>query len=207
MAKMAKMIIVLTLISFAAGLALGGLNAVTKKPIEENVLKFKKVPAVLDICAGFMGELSDSDRAALEKELLEGRKEIEVEGMKEKVTFFPVKKDGALHSVVLESSGQGYGGAVGTMVGISLDGTTISGVGITTHSETPGIGSLCTEAGFRSQFMGLSTEANLGVKKDGGVVDAISGATVTSRAVSAAIQDAVKFFKENEAAIKQATGQ
>jgi Na+-translocating ferredoxin:NAD+ oxidoreductase subunit G len=109
--------------------------------------------------------------------------------------------------VVLESAGQGYGGAVGAMVGISLDGKTLTGVGITTHSETPGVGSRCAEPGFRSQFAGMSAQANLTVKKDGGVVDGISGATVTSRAVAAAVRDATDFFKSNEAQIKQAIGQ
>jgi electron transport complex protein RnfG len=79
----------------------------------------------------------------------------------------------------------GFGGAVNMMVGIDKAGH-VTGISIISHTETPSLGAVAAEdnaAGeaFRSQFAGLS--GTLAVTKDGGTVDAISGATITSRAV------------------------
>jgi len=202
-----KMIVVLVGISLVSGLLLGGLNAVTQKDIEENVLRFKKVPAVMDICQGFLGELSNAEKAELEKDLLANRGEIEVKtgegetATVEKVLYFIVKKDGKPHSIILESSGQGYGGAVGTMVGFNIQTGDFTGLGVTTHAETPGVGSRVTEASFRSQFKGMKGDSTLKTKKDGGDIDAISGATYSSRAVADSAARAMELFKAHKADI------
>ena len=85
----------------------------------------------------------------------------------------------------VQVSSNGFGGAVEMMVGIDKAGNVI-GISIISHAETPSLGAVAAEnnaAGeaFRSQFAGLS--GTLAVTKDGGTVDAISGATITSRAV------------------------
>ena len=201
------MIVVLVGISLVSGLLLGGLNAVTQKSIEENVLRYKKIPAVMEIAEGFMGKLSDADKAALEKDLLANRGEIDIkvgEGDKatvKKVLYFVAKKDGKPYSIILESAGQGYGGAVGTMVGFNINTGDFTGLGVTTHSETPGVGSRVTEAAFRSQFKGMKGSATLKIKKDGGDIDAVSGATYSSRAVADSAAAAMEFFKAHKADI------
>ncbi|MBW1748090.1 MAG: FMN-binding protein, partial [Deltaproteobacteria bacterium] len=53
--------------------------------------------------------------------------------------FFVGKFDGKANTVVLESSGKGYGGDVGLMIGVNVENDTIVGAGVTTHSETPGL--------------------------------------------------------------------
>jgi electron transport complex protein RnfG len=70
-------------------------------------------------------------------------------------------------------------------------------------SETPGVGTRVREEGFTAQFTGLSGDTFM-VKKDGGTIDAITGATVSSRAVTDAVTAAMKAFRENEAAIRAA---
>ncbi len=211
MNKYVKMVIVLAAISLVSGLSLGLLNAVTKEQIDKNVLKFKKVPALLDISQGFLGELSADDKAELEKKLLDGRIEIEYKAQKdgeevtEKKLLFVAEKDGKPYSVFIESFGQGYGGPVGTMVGITIESGDLSGLGITTISETPGVGSRATEESFKKQFRGMSGKSTWKIGKDGGDIDAISGATITSRAVSDAVDKATGFYKEHKDEIIEKT--
>ena len=71
------------------------------------------------------------------------------------------------------------------------------GVGVTTHQETPGVGSLAkTDPAFAAQFKGMPFKDQFTVKTDGGQVDSISGATVTSRGVALAITDAVQIYEK-----------
>ena len=91
-------------------------------------------------------------------------------------------------------STNGFGGAVEMMVGIDKTGNVL-GISIIAHSETPSLGAVAADKGaagtaFRSQFAGLS--GTLAVSKDGGTVDAISGATITSRAIVDGVNAALK---------------
>ena len=76
------------------------------------------------------------------------------------------------------------------MVGIDVKSDSIIGVGVTTHSETPGIGARAKDdPKFVSQFAGKPLDANFNLKGGGGDIDAMAGATVTSKGVSiAAVQ-------------------
>ncbi len=87
----------------------------------------------------------------------------------------------------------GFGGAITMMVGISSEGK-ILGIQVVSHTETAGLGDVAaasTPAGeaFRGQFVGL--EGELSVAKDGGAIDQITGATVTSRAVTKGVNAAL----------------
>jgi electron transport complex protein RnfG len=106
--------------------------------------------------------------------------------------------------VALEAFGQGFGGKLGVMVGFDLASGDLAGVGITTMSETPGLGTRVREAAFLAQFTGLSKDAVFKVKKDGGVIDAVTGATVSSRAVADAIGQAQALYREQADAIQAA---
>ncbi len=87
----------------------------------------------------------------------------------------------------------GFNGAVSMMVGIDRSGNVL-GVSIISHTETAGLGAVAaakTAAGeaFRGQFVGMS--GSVAVSKDGGSVDALTGATITSRAVCSGINAAL----------------
>ena len=93
----------------------------------------------------------------------------------------------------VEVAPAGFDGPVSMMVGVSKDGNVL-GIDIISHTETAGLGAVAaadTSAGesFRNQFQGA--QGNLSVTKDGGTVDAITGATITSRAVTAGVNAAV----------------
>ena len=96
-------------------------------------------------------------------------------------------------SYVVRVSPNGFGGAIDMMVGISADGT-VTGVAIVSQSETASLGANCTREDFRAQFTGRS--GTLAVSKDGGEIDALTGATVTSRAVTQGVNTALAFVKE-----------
>jgi electron transport complex protein RnfG len=82
------------------------------------------------------------------------------------------------------------------MVGLTPDGK-VYNTSVLSHSETPGLGAKCTEdEHFMTQFKGFDpSQKILTVKKDGGDVDAITASTITSRAYSLAVKNAVDAFK------------
>jgi len=83
---------------------------------------------------------------------------------------------------------KGYGGNMQVMVGIDSD-EKVSGVSILSHSETPGLGAKAADDGFLSQFKGINSEAEVGVE-----IDSISGATISSAAVTDAVNKALNEY-------------
>lgn len=112
------------------------------------------------------------------------------------LVFYPAKTQGVTTSYAVKSySDLGYSGRIEIMVGFEMDGK-IRDVQVLSHKETPGLGSKITTADFLDQFKDKSPDQfDLRVTKDGGEVDGISGATISSRAVGAAIQTAYDNFK------------
>ncbi|MBQ2617784.1 MAG: FMN-binding protein, partial [Synergistaceae bacterium] len=94
---------------------------------------------------------------------------------------------------------KGYGGQIGFVVGITKDGT-VKAINILNHSETPGLGAKSTEPEFYGQFADKSS-LPLKVVKGGASnpdeIAAISGATITSNAVTDGVNGAVKYWSEN----------
>lgn len=87
----------------------------------------------------------------------------------------------------------GYGGDLQLAVGISNDGT-VSGIKVIKHTETPGLGANAIKPAFSDQYQGKSTESVIEVVKTPPTADnevqAITGATITSRAVTKAVNEA-----------------
>ena len=91
---------------------------------------------------------------------------------------------------VVRLTTNGFGGAIDLMVGVDNENK-VTGVAIISHSETASLGANCTREDFRAQFAGKTGE--LAVSKDGGDIDALTGATVTSRAVTRAVNAALAY--------------
>jgi electron transport complex protein RnfG len=183
MREMIKMIIVLTILSCFSGGVLAYLRNSTQDRIDNQVLEFVKGPAIRTIFEGASNN-PIADRFTL--------KDGDVER-----TFFVAVYDGDPKGVAFETSGKGFGGDVGVMVGINVEDDKLLGVSVTTHSETPGMGARAkTDPNFVSQFKGLSVKEPFKVTADGGSINALSGATITSRAVSAATTDADKIYEK-----------
>lgn len=94
---------------------------------------------------------------------------------------------------VIRLNAMGFGGAIDMMVGIDSNGD-VAGISVISHGETASLGAECTRSDWQSQFVGA--KGDLQVTKDGGTIDALTGATVTSRAVTEAVNRAVEFVKE-----------
>ena len=103
----------------------------------------------------------------------------------------------------------GYSGDIRMIVGINIDGT-VAGVRVLSHKETPGLGDLIELAksdwmlGFAHKSLGQPPVEQWAVKKDGGVFDAFTGATITPRAVVGEVRDVLTFFAEHKSRLTEA---
>lgn len=108
-------------------------------------------------------------------------------------------KGGEVVGYTIKTTPKGYGGKVEVMVGISNDGK-ISGVKIGNHTETPGLGSKSADPSFKDQYNGKSTKTPLNVVKGNASnendIVAISGATITSKAVTAGVNAAMDVYEQ-----------
>lgn len=100
---------------------------------------------------------------------------------------------------VFETSAKGYGGDINVMTGISTEGE-ITGVVILNHSETPGLGANATKEDFREQYKQPVPENGITIVKyqtpKQGEIEAMTGATITSTAVTNAVNSAVEQYNE-----------
>ena len=105
--------------------------------------------------------------------------------------------NGTFQGAAVKTSEGGFGGKIDMMVGFLADGT-IKGTSVLSHAETPGLGANMTGK-FKDQFVDKNpANFKLTVSKDGGDVDAITAATITSRAFSKAVDKAYKAFEANK---------
>ena len=106
-------------------------------------------------------------------------------------------QNGNFKGVAIKTYEGGFGGKIDMMVGFLADGT-IKGTSVLSHAETPGLGANMTGK-FKDQFVDKNPASyRLSVTKDGGDVDAITAATITSRAFSKAVDKAYKAFEANK---------
>ncbi|SLM27522.1 RnfG2 [Desulfamplus magnetovallimortis] len=194
MREMISMVVVLTVLSAFSGGMLAAVKTGTNDKIENQVLKFQKAPAIKLI-------LSDVSNDPLQDRF-------KIMDQEEEVTFFVGKYDGTPKAITFETKGKGFGGDIGLMVGVNIESDEIIGVAVTTHSETPGLGSRAKDdPKFVSQFAGKTMDKNLGIKKSGGEIDAMSGATITSVGVCLAAQKAQELYTRLKPEIEKQTAQ
>jgi len=176
------MIMSLTFISLAMAAALGFVYTSTKGPIEQANQK-KVVDAIAKVVPAF-----DNDPVKEQYALF-------ADG--DSVYFFPAKKGGVLVGTAVKTFTQkGFSGRINIMVGLLPDGT-INKTEVLEQKETPGLGTLMKEPKFKDQFDGKNpVDFKLMVKKDGGDVDAITAATISSRAYCDALQRAIDLYKQ-----------
>lgn len=128
-------------------------------------------------------------------------------GTRQPSALWIARREGVVTAVVLEAiAPDGYGGPIRLLVGITADGS-LTGVRVTAHRETPGLGDYIDRAksAWIDQFSGKSLldpePRRWKVAKDGGVFDARAGATITPRAVVKAVQQTLEYFARHRAAI------
>ena len=114
--------------------------------------------------------------------------------------IYTIYSDDTLVGYAFLATGKGYGGDIDILVGLE-DEQTLKGITIVTQSETPGLGSKIIESSFVSEFVGANID-DIFLKKDGGQIDAITGASISSEAVVDVVRNTamekVKSLKERE---------
>jgi electron transport complex protein RnfG len=167
-----NMILSLVLISMTMSAALGFVYLKTKGPIEI-ASKQKEIEAINQVVPDF-----DSDPLAHRTE-------------KEGSVIYQLSKENKPVGFAIKTyTDKGFAGHIEIMAGFLPDGT-VHNIVVLNHKETPGLGTKMTDTRFSSQFLGKNpADFDLKVKKDGGQVDAITAATVSSRAYCDALQRA-----------------
>lgn len=177
------LVVVLFLITFITALLLGFVNQVTAPQIEKN---------------------NEATRAAAMAELIPEAEPVQAEPAEvpspDKDTpaiqnIYEMQKDGETVGYCMEVLPSGFGGTLTVVVGINTDGT-VAGAKVTSHAETPGLGAKAqADPTWIPQFAGKPADGSLAVTKDGGDIVPITGATITSRAVTKAVNTAASYVQ------------
>jgi electron transport complex protein RnfG len=172
-----NMVLSLTFISLAASVCLGFVYQFTKKPIELSNLN-KKLAAIKLVVPEFNNNPSEEMYRL-------------PTGEGDSLDIYPAKKDNLIVGYAVNTyTKKGFSGNISLMAGFKPDGT-IFNITVLEQKETPGLGTKMTEPQFKDQFNDKNpSNFNLKVKKDGGPVDAITAATISSRAFCDAVQRA-----------------
>ena len=190
MKEMIKMLVVMTAFSLAAGFLLAWADRITKDPIE-TARKKEKQDALRRV-------LPPSDNDAFTETntvTVAGRAWI----------FHVARKAGAYAGAAFETESEGYGGPIRILVGLQADGAVNAVEILQAEKETPGLGSKVREPSFLRQFRNRKAADTrwCAVRKDGGEIQAITGATISSRAVSRAVKAGLDVYAANAAKIRE----
>ncbi len=175
----------LLIISLVSASLLAVTNELTKGPIQAQREATAKAArqAVLSTAETFE-QLTEEDIAGVKAEY------------KDVQEVFVGKAGDENVGLVIKSTPGGFGGAVEVITGISYDGK-LTGVRIGSHNETPGLGAIVTTEGFYGQYEGMAADV-IGVSKTAKSdteIKAISGATISSRAVTTGVNASIGAYK------------
>ncbi|MFI3226306.1 MAG: RnfABCDGE type electron transport complex subunit G [Clostridia bacterium] len=182
--EIAKLSVILCVITSVTALLLGTVNGVTAPIIErlETAATVEAMQQIVTTADDFTSLEIPADSNSLVTEFYQGTAGGETVGYCVKVTP------------------SGYGGDITIVVGFDADGTVV-GTSVVDHAETPGLGSkIVDQPSFAEQFIGKST--SLVITKTGATaaneIDAISGATISSTAMTLGVSTAIDFVAANK---------
>lgn len=180
------MVLALFAVALASSASVGYVYELTKEPIAQAQLA-KKTNAIKEVVPEF-------DNSPIEEQYT-------IDSDIGPLNVYPAKKDGKVVGIALESmTNQGYGGTIKIMVGFLPDGI-IYDTAVIEHKETPGLGDKMEKAksDFTDQFKGKNpSQFKLMVVKDGGNVDAITAATISSRGFCDAVKRAYNLVNSKQ---------
>lgn len=179
------MIIVLISVAGLSALILGIVYKLTEGPIQKSKDQ-RSFEAISEVVYG------EFDNNPFEEKHI-----IPTSDGKGKLELYPARKDGNISSVAIKTyTNNAFGGKMELMVGFYVDGT-INKYKVIDQKETPGLGTKISEPKFSDQFNGINPGKHVfKVKQDGGDIDAVTAATISSRAVIDAIQRAFDAFNK-----------
>ena len=175
-------IFALVTIAVIAAFAVGIIHQITLDPIQE-AKDNQELAAIAEV-------VNEFDNNPFEEKQI-----IVTKNKKHKLIMYPARKEGVLNSVAIKSyTNTGFGGRIELMAGFNVDGS-IKNFKIISAHETPGLGSKVDEPRFKKQLENFHPQKQiLKVRQDGGEVDAVTAATISSRAVLRAINRAFDAF-------------
>ena len=191
--------IVLGLVALVVTLALAGTQLLTREQIaaQQRAAEARAYNEILPP-ARYDNALLDDFRLVEDRELL---------GLQQPRKILVARLGGEAQAVIVPATApDGYGGAIELIVGINADGT-LAGVRVVAHKETPGLGDKIDARksrwidAFAGRSLGDPAPAQWAVKKDGGAFDQFTGATITPRAVTAAVKRTLQYFEANREAL------
>ncbi|UKM65236.1 RnfABCDGE type electron transport complex subunit G [Flavobacteriaceae bacterium GSB9] len=185
-----NMTVSLLLITLISGFALGFVNDLTIEPKAKAKLE-KKINAIKQV----LPEFNNNPVKDLKK--------VKLETATDSIEVYPAyNNEEFVGAAVTGFSEKGFSGLVKIMVGFKPDGS-IRNIAVLEQKETPGLGTKMKDESFLQQFRNKNPNTfNIMVKKDGGEVDALTGATISSRAFTEAAHMAYNVFLENKDAFK-----
>lgn len=183
--SLSRLIFVMLIVACGSAALLGFVYEITKEPIQR-ANDNKELAAISGVI------LEDFDNNPFKE-----RAKIPSKNKQEQLTLYPARKDGKIKAFAIKTStNKAFGGKMELIVGFFLDGT-ISGYKVINSKETPGLGSKVSDAKFSEQFIGIKPKKKtFKVKQDGGEIDAVTAATISSRAVIDAIQKAYDAYQK-----------
>lgn len=175
------------------GALLAGIQITLGPTIEANKLNesLAKVPEMV------FGTAQAREMAERQQDIAVTPETVEVDkaGKTVRYSVYKAETDGQLAGWVAKTSGQGYADKIEMLIGFDPQVETITGIFVLDQKETPGLGNKIVTEDWRSQFLAKSTDTLLTAVKDkaraGGEIDAITGATISSKAVTDIINTAV----------------
>jgi len=186
-----NMVVSLFAITIIAGFSLGFVNELTVGPIEKGKIE-RKVNALKQV-------LPEFDNNPVEEIQL-----LKSEFAKDSVEVYPAFKNNEfVGAAIIGSTEKGFSGLIKIMVGFTPDGT-IKNIEVLEQKETPGLGTKMKDDKFLAQFRDKNPSVfNVKPTKDQGEIDALTGATITTRAFGEAVQMAYDEFMKNNSSIKE----
>lgn len=179
------MILSLTGVAVISAAILGGVYQLTKEPIQK-AKNAMELAAIKEVLPGDFDNDPYADRITRTQK--DGRNVIEL---------YPARRGKEVKGIAVKSyTNKAFGGHMEIIVGFYLDGT-INNFKIIEQKETPGLGTKVNEEKFSGQFKGANpAHEGFKVRQDGGEIDAVTAATISSRAVIDAIKRAHKAYRK-----------
>jgi len=188
--------ILLGLFALVGTTIVAGLNLATKDRIAANheAMRLRNMNQVLSP--------ENYDNEILKDKLVVSDEMLQTNG--KPITIYRARKDGQPVAAIFETvAPKGYSGPIYLLVGVKLDGT-LSGVRVLSHKETPGLGDAIELRhsdwllGFNGKSLQNPPQHLWAVKRDGGVFDQFTGATISPRIVVKSIRNTLEYFAANK---------
>lgn len=193
MREIIRLSIILFVLSAVSALLLGATNYITRDIIAEQI-RIQNEQARMEVL-----DTADSFESMDEKEWSAIVDTLGLENPDVLQEVYVGKKGDEIVGYTFKSLPKGYGGAITVLTGVTTDGL-VSGMRVVSHTETPGLGAKSTEQSFMDQYKGLTADEEIKVIKSGTAqgneVEAITGSTITTTAVTTGVNASLKLFSE-----------